>query len=62
MPDTKRMRFWVDIILVCIRWYATYCTQDRLGRRAEPKTRVEEKKSKQFNVNWAFSLGGTTFS
>jgi len=23
---------------------------------AEPKTRVEERKSKQFNVNWAFHL------
>lgn len=24
MLDTKRMRFPLDIILVCIRWYATY--------------------------------------
>lgn len=58
--DTKRTRFWVDIILVCIRWYVTYRTQDQLGRRAEPKTRAGERKLKQFNVNRAFSLGGTT--
>lgn len=24
MLDTKRMRFPIDIILVCIRWYAAY--------------------------------------
>ncbi len=24
MLDTKRMRFPIDIVLVCIRWYATY--------------------------------------
>jgi hypothetical protein len=29
---------------------------------AEPKSRIEERKSKQFNVNWAFSLGGAAFS
>ena len=24
MLDTKRMRFPIDVILVCIRWYAAY--------------------------------------
>ncbi|MEO6563857.1 MAG: IS6 family transposase, partial [Nitrosospira sp.] len=24
MPDIRRMRFLLDVILVCIRWYAAY--------------------------------------
>jgi putative transposase len=24
MPDIRRMRFPLDVILVCIRWYAAY--------------------------------------
>src|ERR1022692_4566120 len=29
MLDIKRMRFPIDVILVCIRWYAAYPLRDR---------------------------------